>query len=255
MTCELSQTRLHAYFDGELDAMGAADFERHLESCPDCDTRLAAEEKLRSALVGAQLYARAPETLRRKLQISLPAAAIPPPLKDTRRPVEKSWRWLAIAASLILAVFLGTQYMERLNRYSQQQAMAAVIVDAHLRSLQPGHLEDVISTDQHTVKPWFDGKIDFAPPVRDFANDGFPLLGGRLDVINSRTAAALVYGRRKHIVNVFVEKAQPGDSQEASGELQGYHWVSWQQGGFTFTAVSDTAFADLDQLKQLFLAP
>ena len=255
MTCELSQTRLHAYFDGELDAMGAADFERHLESCPDCDTRLAAEEKLRSALVGAQLYARAPETLRRKLQISLPTAAIPPPLKDTRRPVEKSWRWLAIAASVILAVFLGTQYMERLNRYSQQQAMAAVIVDAHLRSLQPGHLEDVISTDQHTVKPWFDGKIDFAPPVRDFANDGFPLLGGRLDVINSRTAAALVYGRRKHIVNVFVEKAQPGDSQEASGELQGYHWVSWQQGGFTFTAVSDTAFADLDQLKQLFLAP
>ena len=255
MTCELSQTRLHAYFDGELDAMGAAEFERHLESCPDCDTRLAAEEKLRSALVGAQLYARAPETLRRKLQISLPKAAIPPPLKDMRSPVEKSWRWLAIAASVILAVLLGTQYLQKLNRYSQQQAMAAVIVDAHLRSLQPGHLEDVISTDQHTVKPWFDGKIDFAPPVRDFASDGFPLLGGRLDVIDSRTAAALVYGRRKHIVNVFVEKAQPGDSQDASGELQGYHWVAWQQNGFTFTAVSDTAFADLDQLKQLFLAP
>jgi anti-sigma factor RsiW len=255
VTCDLTQTRLHAYFDGELDAMGAAEFERHLESCPDCDTRLAAEERLRSALVGAQLYARAPETLRRKLQTSLPKAAIPPPLKDTRSPAEKSWRWLAIAASVILAVLLGTQYMQRLNRYSQQQAMAAVIVDAHLRSLQPGHLEDVISTDQHTVKPWFDGKIDFAPPVRDFANDGFPLLGGRLDVIDSRTAAALVYGRRKHIVNVFVEKAQPGDSQDASGELQGYHWITWQQNAFTFTAVSDTAYADLDQLKQLFRAP
>jgi anti-sigma factor (TIGR02949 family) len=258
VTCDLTQTRLHAYFDGELDAMSSAEFERHLESCPDCETRLAAEEKLRSALAGSQLYARAPETLRRKLQTTLPKAAIPPEVpgvKDPKSSVEKSWRWLAIAASVILAAILGMQYMEKLNRYSQQQAMAAVIVDAHLRSLQPGHLEDVISTDQHTVKPWFDGKIDFAPPVRDFASDGFPLLGGRLDVIDSRTAAALVYGRRRHIVNVFVEKAQPGDSQDASGELQGYHWISWQQTGFTITAVSDTTYADLDQLKLLFLAP
>jgi anti-sigma factor RsiW len=255
VTCDLTQTRLHAYFDGELDAMGAAEFERHLESCPDCETRLAAEDKLRSAFVGAQLYARAPETLRKKLQTALPKAAIPTEVRDPKAWAEKSWRWLAIAASVILAVFLGTQYLEKLNRHSQQQAMAAVIVDAHLRSLQPGHLEDVISTDQHTVKPWFDGKIDFAPPVRDFANDGFPLLGGRLDVIDSRTAAALVYGRRKHIVNVFVEKSQPGDSQDASGELQGYHWISWQQSGFTITVVSDTAYADLDQLKRLFLAP
>jgi anti-sigma factor RsiW len=255
VTCELSQTRLHAYFDGELDAMGAAEFERHLESCPDCEGRLAAEEKLRRALVGAQLYARAPETLRKKLQISLPMAAVPPYVRDPKPSAEKSWRWLAIAASVILAVLLGTHYMEELNRYSQQQAMAAVIVDAHLRSLQPGHLEDVISTDQHTVKPWFDGKIDFAPPVRDFAGDGFPLLGGRLDVLEGRTAAALVYGRRKHIVNVFVTKTQPGDASDGAGELQGYRWVAWQQNGFTFTAVSDTAYADLDQLKELFLAP
>jgi mycothiol system anti-sigma-R factor len=252
VTCDLTQSRLHAYFDGELDAMSSAEFERHLESCPDCETRLAAEEKLRSALAGAQLYARAPETLRKKLQTNLPKAAVPPPVKRSR---EDSWRWLAIAATVVLAAILGWQYLQKLNRYSQQQAMAAVIVDAHLRSLQPGHLEDVISTDQHTVKPWFDGKIDFAPPVRDFANDGFPLMGGRLDVIDGRTVAALVYGRRKHIVNVFVEKPQPGDSQNGSGELQGYHWVSWQQNGFTFTAVSDTAYADLDQLKQLFLAP
>ena len=252
MTCELSQTRLHAYFDGELDAMGAAEFERHLESCPDCEARLAAEEKLRSALSGAQLYARAPETLRRKLQSTLPKAAVPPPLKPSRA---DSWRWLAIAATLVLATLLGWQYLKNLNRYAQQQAMAAVIVDAHLRSLQPGHLEDVISTDQHTVKPWFDGKIDFAPPVRDFSSAGFPLLGGRLDVLDGRTAAALVYGRRKHIVNVFVTKTQLGDALDSSGELQGYHWAAWQQNGFSFTAVSDTAYADLDQLKQLFIAP
>jgi anti-sigma factor (TIGR02949 family) len=111
VTCDLSQTRLHAYFDGELDAMGSAEFERHLESCPDCETRLAAEEKLRSALVGAQLYARAPETLRRKLQTSLPTAAIPPQVTDPKRSVADSWRWLAIAASVILAAILGTHYL------------------------------------------------------------------------------------------------------------------------------------------------
>jgi anti-sigma factor (TIGR02949 family) len=252
VTCELTQSRLHAYFDGEMDAIGAAEFERHLEACPDCETRLAAEDNLRASLAGAQLYERAPESLRKKLQISLPKAATPPPVPRSRA---ESWRWLAIAATVVLATLLGWQYLQNLNRYAQRQAMAAVIVDAHLRSLQPGHLEDVISTDQHTVKPWFDGKIDFAPPVRDFANDGFPLMGGRLDVIDGRTVAALVYGRRKHIVNVFVAKTQPGDSLNGSGELQGYHWVAWQQNDFTFTAVSDTAFADLDQLKQHFLAP
>jgi anti-sigma factor (TIGR02949 family) len=252
VTCDLSQTRLHAYFDGELDAMGAAEFERHLEGCPDCETRLAAEEKLRAALAGAQLYTRAPKSLREKLQISLPKAAIPPPVEPSRA---DSWRWLAIAASVLLFVVVGWQYLQNLNRTLRPQTMAAVIVDAHLRSLQPGHLEDVISTDQHTVKPWFDGKLDFAPPVRDFANDGFPLMGGRLDVIDGRTVAALVYGRRKHIVNVFVAKAQPGDSLHGSGELQGYHWVAWQQNGFSLTAVSDVAYADLEQLKQQFFAP
>jgi len=132
--------------------------------------------------------------------------------------------------------------------------MAASFVDAHLRSLQPGHLTDVQSTDQHTVKPWFDGRIDFAPPVRDFANEGFPLVGGRLDVAGGKTVAALVYSRRKHIINVFVEKAPSESYWNGAGESQGYHWLTWQQNGFSFCAVSDVAPADLDQLQQLFLA-
>ena len=117
MTCEQSQTRLHAYFDGELDAMGAAEFERHLESCPDCETRLAAEEKLRSALVGAQLYARAPETLRNKLQTSSADSGRAALRERSESLGQKSWRWLAIAASVILAAILGTHYMEKVNRY------------------------------------------------------------------------------------------------------------------------------------------
>jgi mycothiol system anti-sigma-R factor len=255
VTCELSQTRLHAYFDGELDAAGAAEFERHMEACPDCETRLAAEEKLRSALAGAQLYERAPQSLRQKLETSLPKA---PFGASASAPASSSaanaWRWLAVAAVLLLAVLFGWEHLQNLNYLSRQQTMATSIVDAHLRSLQPGHLEDVISTDQHTVKPWFDGRLDFAPPVRDYANDGFPLMGGRLDVIDGRTVAALVYGRRKHVVNVFVAKTQPQESLAGAGELQGYHWLAWRQDGFSFCAVSDAAAPDLDQLKQLFLA-
>jgi len=114
-------------------------------------------------------------------------------------------------------------------------------------------LVDVESTDQHTVKPWFDGKLDFAPPVRDFAANDFPLLGGRLDVVAGRTVAGLVYGRRKHFISVFTEKSAAEASWDGSGEAQGYHWTAWSKDGFNFCAVSDVSKADLDQLKQLFL--
>jgi len=117
---------------------------------------------------------------------------------------------------------------------SGEAELASAIVDAHLRSLQPGHLEDVVSTDQHTVKPWFDGKLDFAPPVRDFANEGFPLQGGRLDVVRGRTVAVLVYARRKHLVNVFVWPTTPtteADSEPVSGTQLGYHWIDWRKSG------------------------
>jgi anti-sigma factor RsiW len=151
-------------------------------------------------------------------------------------------------------VLVGWKQLQVTRGANQTQLMAASLVDAHLRSLQPGHLTDVESTDQHTVKPWFDGRIDFAPPVRDFAGDGFPLVGGRLDVAGGRTVAALVYARRKHIINVFVEKAQPENYWNGAGEAQGYHWLAWQKDGFSFCAVSDVAPTDLAQLKQLSLA-
>ncbi|MGB8321331.1 MAG: zf-HC2 domain-containing protein [Candidatus Acidiferrum sp.] len=253
MTCELSQTRLHAYLDNELDAMGAAEFERHLETCPDCERQLAVSEKLRNALSQAQLYERAPASLRSKIQSSLPKllAATPSSSSTSSTP----WQWLALAAALLLAAILGWRQWDGANHPAYQQTLAAAVVDAHLRSMQPGHLADVVSTDQHTVKPWFDGRLTFAPPVRDFADAGFPLIGGRLDVIDGRTVAALVYGRRKHIVNVFVAKAEPAVSWSGSGGIQGYHWTAWQKDGLSFCAVSDAAAVDLDQLKQLFLTP
>ena len=253
MKCELSETRLHAYFDGELDAAGAAEFEKHLNSCSECQSTLASEEALRSSIVQANLYERAPAGLRRSLvsQLAATQAAAPRSVSSPGA----GWRWLALAASVLFLASVGWQAQQRLTRTEQQPAIVAAALDGHLRSLQQGHLADVESTDQHTVKPWFDGKLDFAPPVRDFAADGFPLMGGRLDVLDGRTVAALVYGRRKHVINVFVWPVGSAESVERSGQSSGYNWAGWQSGGFNFYAVSDVNAGDLQQLQQLLSRP
>ncbi len=249
MGCEQTQNQLHGYLDGELDPVSAANFERHLEDCPDCKQTLAAEESLHQSIQKADLYERAPESLRKKLlgEPQRQSAAV----RSFPAPRVFGWKWLAAAAVLLLAVLVGWQQVEKYRGLTETQLLAASLVDAHLRSLQPGHLTDVESTDQHTVKPWFAGRIDFAPPVHDFASDGFPLVGGRLDVAGGRTVAALVYARRKHIINVFVEKAQSENYWNGGGESQGYHWLAWQQNGFSICAVSDVAPADLAQLREL----
>lgn len=247
MACEQSKPLLHAYLDGELDAAGMAGFEQHLEACPDCTATLASEQELRRSLQEAELYERAPESLRKKVR----AASSNVPTRASAHP--GAWRWLAVATALIIAMIWGTKLLSPTIKSSQQAAWTTTLLDAHLRSLQPGHLTDVESTDQHTVKPWFDGKLDIAPPVHNFAGDGFPLTGGRLDVIEGRTVAALVYGRRKHVVNVFVWRSQDTAPYPEWGERQGYQWVTWKKDGFTFCAVSDAALTDLQQLRSLFL--
>ncbi len=248
MNCELTHTVLHGYLDGELDAARAADFERHLVSCPECVAALEANENLRSSLQRANLYERAPAALREKVRKQLGASSSPSVI-PMRNPAP--WRWLAIAATFLLAVFLGWRLLPLLRGNQSETALSSAIVDAHLRSLQPGHLEDVQSTDQHTVKPWFDGKLDFAPPVHDFVNEGFPLQGGRLDVVRGRTVAVLVYARRKHLVNVFVWPTTEPDSEPLSGSHLGYHWIDWRKSGMEMCAVSDVSPDDLAELHHL----
>jgi anti-sigma factor (TIGR02949 family) len=249
MSCDRATTVLHGYFDNELDAVGAAEFERHLEQCPECVNALDALESLRSSINVAQLYEKAPTQLRKKVLADVGAkrsiVAFPSP---------KVWTWLAVAAALLLAAYIGTRliYSQRAGNY--ETVLAAEIVDAHLRSLQPGHLTDVVSTDQHTVKPWFDGKIDFSPPVRDFADQGFPLQGGRIDVVHGRTVAALVYARRKHFVNVFIWPTDEKDSAPSSGSQQGYQWIEWRKGGMEFCAVTDAAPSALTELHSLLIS-
>ena len=253
MACELTHTNLHGYIDGELDAARAAEFERHLETCRECNAGLASMESLRSALQHSGLYERAPESLRHKVRAGIKAASA---AETSARVTVPAWGWLAVAAAILLVA--SVSWFAFPSRFGLNPAPAEVtaaeIVDAHVRSLQPGHLTDVVSTDQHTVKPWFNGKLDFVPPVKDYADEGFPLIGGRLDVLMGRSVAVMVYGRRKHIINVFAwPTKEPDLSLHASNVHQGYQWVHWRHQGMEYCAVSDVSAPDIHELAQLFL--
>jgi mycothiol system anti-sigma-R factor len=252
MSCDSSGTLLHAYLDGELDAVRAAEFERHLENCRECTATLGAAESLRSSLQHAQLYETAPPELRKKIRAELKVSAA----SAGSSPVA-AWRWRAAAAAILLITGVAWFAVPRFHSMTSESASSvssSEVIDAHIRSLQPGHLMDVASTDQHTVKPWFDGKLDFIPPVRDYMDEGFPLLGGRLDVLGERNVAALVYGRRKHFINVFVWPTKEPDTPiHPPGSRQGYQWVHWRHQGMEFCAVSDVSAQDLHELAQLFV--
>lgn len=249
MSCDFTRTALHGYLDGELDASRSAEFERHLESCRDCAKALEVEESLRSLLQRSSLCESAPVSLRKKIRADLDAATAAPVPQKT-----PAWRWVAVAASILIVATLSWFVWPRPAGRNPDAAQftAAEMIDAHIRSLQPGHLTDVASTDQHTVKPWFNGKLDFSPPVKDFADDGFPLIGGRLDVLAGRNVAVLVYGRRKHIINVFVMPTKDPDTPiHLPGLRQGYQWLHWRRQGMEYCAVSDVSIADLHELAQL----
>jgi anti-sigma factor (TIGR02949 family) len=250
VSCDFSTTLLHAYFDGELDAMRAAEFERHMETCRECTATLGAAESLRASLQRAQLYETAPPNLRKKIRAELKV-----PSATSGSSSVAAWKWFAAAAAILLVT--GVAWFVVPHGHTGMSASAVTsteVLDAHIRSLQAGHLTDVASTDQHTVKPWFDGKLDFIPPVRDYMDEGFPLIGGRLDVLGERNVAALVYGRRKHYINVFVWPTKEPDTPiHPAGSRQGYQWVHWRHQGMEFCAVSDVSAQDLHDLAQLFI--
>jgi anti-sigma factor RsiW len=243
MTCVQAQW-LHGYFDGELDAARAAEFEAHLDGCPSCAKALAEQQALRRALSAADLYARAPALVRTRVRTELPG---PRPVAPRRAP----WLGLALAASAVLVSFGLWRSVPAWREDVAEREVARQVLDAHLRSLQLTHLTDVASTDQHTVKPWFVGKLDFAPVVVDLASGGFPLVGGRLDVVGGESVAALVYARRQHVINVFVWPSERPDAALRSGAQRGYTWIRWTRGGMRFWAVSDVAAPDLEQFAQL----
>jgi mycothiol system anti-sigma-R factor len=250
VSCDLAKGVLHGYLDNELDAARAAEFERHLEGCRECAGALGSSEALRASLQGAGLYERAPARLRERVRAELKTATKNAAAKPAAQP---AWRWLAVAASILIVGTMFWLALPTLTRPPLTTNLIAVeMIDAHVRSLQAGHLTDVTSTDQHTVRPWFDGKLDFIPPVKDYPEEGFTLVGGRLDALTGRSVAALVYMRRKHYINVFVWPTQDADTPiHPPGTRQGYNWVHWRHKGMEFCAVSDASPSDLRELAQL----
>jgi anti-sigma factor (TIGR02949 family) len=247
LSCELAQTRLHAYLDGELDAAGSSDFNQHLRSCPACAAALGKEEKLRQALQESRLYARAPAGLKLRIQENLPGP------RAEKSAGLLSWRWLTVAAALLLAAFLGWRQLTTTNERTYSETAAIAAVDAHLRSLQPGHLVDVQSTDQHTVKPWFNGKLDVSPPVIDLAAQGFTLIGGRLDYVDARAIGAVVYRRRQHVINLFVSQTSSTERRPARIDtIQGFNIRHWSDRGLNYWAVSDLAKDELADFGERF---
>jgi anti-sigma factor RsiW len=238
---------VQAELDGELDAAQAAALEVHRIGCAICQAAQA--ELLRAReLLRSEVYETTPDDVRARVMARLHQTeprAVAMPVRR-RRWVFPSIGGFGLGAACAAAISF-------LILLPQRDDLAALLVAGHIRALQPGHLEDVASTDQHTVKPWFDGRLDFAPPVPDFATAGFPLKGGRLDYLDGRPVAALVYQRDKHVIDVFVWP-EKGAASRLAGDtaIQGYNLVHWTRDGMSFWAVSDLERAQLDDFAALW---
>jgi anti-sigma factor RsiW len=246
MNCRDAEPLLHARLDNELDVAGAMTVDRHLSECRACAAQYAALQNLKQEIAAAQPAYAFPPKLERKLSSRFTSQGT-----LFARLWNRPWQSAAalvgaMACIAVLVVVLPTMWTT-----DGTNAIAAEVLDNHLRALQPGHLFDVESTDQHTVKPWFQGKTDFSPPVPDLTNDGFILVGGRLEVIHQQPAAAIVYKRRQHIISLYVSPSPGAEAKPTLQDLNGYHLLHWSQDRMSYWAVSDVAPADLRDFASL----
>ena len=242
MNCHEMNPLLHAYVDRELDVIRSLDVEQHLKTCPACAAARRSLQSLRSILRHSNLSYSAPATLRNRI---LSEIGEKPKEARPRNSAPWLWQWLAVGALGFALVTL----MLRPAGISNQDRLANEAISSHVRSLMVGHLTDVVSSDQHTVKPWFNGKIDFAPTVKDLATNGFPLIGGRLDYLNNQPVAALVYKRNQHTINVFVWPS----SRIESGIIQarGFNIINVDVNGLQYSIVSDLNSKELGDFATL----
>jgi len=247
MTCEQALPLLSAYFDRELDVAKSLEVEGHAQGCNRCAATLQQHDALRTSLSGAALVFAPPGGLERRVRTAVRREARPSGLFALQ-----PWRWAAVPLAATLAAAFAWSVAVNRGATSGDDLLLAELVSGHVRSLMADHLVDVATSDQHTVKPWFNGKVDFAPPVADFKASGFPLVGGRVDYIAGRPAAVLVFKRSQHTVNVFIWPARKEEPALRNATVHGYHLLRWSGSGLRFWAVSDVSNTDMESLALLF---
>ena len=262
--CAEMRLMVQADVDGELTPAEAARVAVHVDGCADCADLQAQLLALSGSIRREASYYPAPGALHAAIRSRI-ARAAPQPAQDAAMPgmgqhaavrgrgrlLRPTWgRSATFGAGFALAACLALVVMP-----PRGDGLSDDVVAGHIRALQPGHLMDVVSTDQHTVKPWFDGRLAFAPPVRDFKAEGFPLVGGRLDYLAGRTVAALVYQRRQHVIDLYVwPDGRHFDRSPADGDHSGYNVQRWSRDGMAFWAVSDLDAQELADFVRLWQA-
>jgi anti-sigma factor RsiW len=232
-----------------LDLARSLEVEQHMQECQVCATAYRNQIALRSALKDSSLYHSAPAGLEKRIRSSLRREA-----KSEVGRRSFGWSWLPVGVALACVLLMALVIWQAVPglRPSGDELLAQEMVSNHVRSLQlESHRTDVISSDQHTVKPWFDGKLDFAPPVKDFSGQGFPLLGGRLEYLNNRAVAALIYQRQKHFINLYIWPAEQSNVAEVATKRQGYNLLHWTNSGMTYWAISDLNGVELHEFARL----
>jgi anti-sigma factor RsiW len=246
MSCEKPRELIHAHLDGELDVVRSVEMEEHLRKCTTCADAYEKQRSLRSELSVQELSFKAPPSLHKRIRKAVRTEANGQGLSWV-----VGWRWFWTAVPVAAVAVLALAILPLLGRGGDDRLIDE-LVSGHVRSLMVEHLTDVASSDKHTVKPWFDGKLDFSPAVVDLADHGFPLLGGRLEYLQDRPVAALVYGRHKHFINLFVwPTATSSATEERTLSRHGFTVIHWFASGMTYWAVSDLNPAELGEFAGL----